>query len=105
MILTTEQLKVFEDELQKRGALNGCILCGGKSFSLGNYVFELRSYTEGKTVEADMPLIPLICDNCGHTLLINAKALDNRRLEGIASGSGVFLDFRERAENKNGCSE
>lgn len=62
-----------------------CPLCGQNSWSINNRVFQLGEYEtseslrkriENKLDSKCVPLVPLTCDNCGNTYLINAILTD-----------------------------
>ena len=55
----------------------GCPLCGGKAWDLTDKAFELREFNDGDIVlggpnNAIIPLVPVTCQKCGNTVLINA---------------------------------
>jgi hypothetical protein len=53
-----------------------CQLCNARNWSVSNKAYELRIFTGGGLVIGNVPIIPLVpvtCENCGNTILINAK--------------------------------
>lgn len=58
-----------------------CPLCGGTGWSVTDRSFELREFNDGKLVMGGanasvIPLIPVTCEKCGNTVLINALVAD-----------------------------
>jgi len=54
-----------------------CPLCGEGKWNVTDKVFELREFNGGNFVlggpnSAITPIIPITCENCGNTVLINA---------------------------------
>ncbi len=52
-----------------------CQMCGVGSWHMTDTVFELRVYREGNLLLDGGPItpyIPIICDNCGYTVFVNA---------------------------------
>jgi len=52
-----------------------CPMCSHKTWDVAIAVFELREYFQGGLVVGGstiLPLIPITCQNCGNTVLINA---------------------------------
>jgi hypothetical protein len=49
-------------------------MCAGGPWSVSDKTYQLMEYTEQGIVLGGpiMPVIPVICGNCGHTELINA---------------------------------
>lgn len=66
--------KVFEPKL-----IHPCPLCGERGWSVPDVMYELREYNFGDLVIGGnmgiIPVIPLVCNNCGNTVLINAVHL------------------------------
>ena len=50
-----------------------CSVCGRDDWSVGDKVFELREFHEGNLALGTpiIPVFPLMCSTCGHTLLFN----------------------------------
>ncbi len=97
MRLTTEQWNELRAELTKRGIPTPCRECGKNLFDLPNCVFEVREFEPEEDVCGVFPIVMLTCNNCGNVRFFNAKILNDKRLEHIALGDGVFLDFREKS--------
>lgn len=55
-----------------------CPLCGQRNWSFSNKIFQLIEFEEKGIVlgGAAFPVIPLTCDNCGNTYLVNALLAD-----------------------------
>ena len=54
---------------------NPCPLCGAKQWNVQDKSFELREFQGGNIVLGKgllIPVIPVICTNCGFTALINS---------------------------------
>lgn len=55
---------------------NPCYLCGERNWSIPDKYYELREFTGGGLVIGGntgvSPVIPMTCNNCGNTVLINA---------------------------------
>jgi hypothetical protein len=101
MKLSTEQCKVLLDELRKRIDGICCGVCGARSFSLPDPLFELREFEPSKEVCGVTPLIVLTCDNCGFVLLFNAKCLHDKIVDSVVNGDGVLLDSGEMQQKNS----
>lgn len=52
-----------------------CPVCGVGGWSVQESSFELREFNEGNHVMGGgpvIPVVPVICTNCGNTVLVNA---------------------------------
>lgn len=52
-----------------------CPMCGKGKWSVNDKIFELREFNEGNLIVGGgpiIPVIPIICESCGNTILINA---------------------------------
>lgn len=53
-----------------------CAFCGKKHWSVGDTLFQLTEFQNGNIViggnQKVFPLVPVVCDNCGNTLFLNA---------------------------------
>jgi hypothetical protein len=58
---------------QKWGG-RGCPMCGNGPWTVQDKVFQLSEYHEGNLVVGGplVPLVPVTCANCGHTVVVNA---------------------------------
>ena len=87
MRLSEEQRKVILYKLkgfEKPPAI--CPVCGNGNWSISDAVFELREFQGGNLViggqSGVFPVVPLVCDQCGNTLFLNAITL------GVVSSPG-----------------
>jgi predicted RNA-binding Zn-ribbon protein involved in translation (DUF1610 family) len=62
--------------LNTKWAVKPCPMCGIIKWNVSDKLFELREYHGGDLViggqASIIPLIPIICSNCGNTIFINA---------------------------------
>jgi hypothetical protein len=51
-----------------------CPMCNAGNWELQDSVFELRQFNQGTLVVGGViiPVVPVICKNCGNTVLVNA---------------------------------
>ncbi len=52
-----------------------CQMCGTGKWNVSDSIFELREYNQGNMVIGGGPIIPIVpvtCENCGNTILVNA---------------------------------
>jgi hypothetical protein len=63
-------LKFLSDKWQGRG----CPMCGQGPWNVQNRTFQLTEFHQGNLVIGGplIPVIPVSCQNCGHTVLVNA---------------------------------
>jgi hypothetical protein len=49
-------------------------MCGKGPWNVQDSTFQLTEYNEGSFVVGGpvIPVVPVICGNCGHTVLVNA---------------------------------
>jgi len=62
-----------------------CPLCNQGKWNVSDKVFELREYHGGGLVVGGTPIIPVVpvtCDNCGNTVLVNAIVSEAIQKEG-----------------------
>ena len=80
MKLTEDQIKIVVNKLNSdsKGGIT-CPVCGNKLWTVNNKVMEMREYHDGKFVMGGdasiMPVVSLVCSQCGNTLLFNAIRL------------------------------
>ena len=51
-----------------------CLMCGTGNWNVSDKVYELRGYHGGGLTiggVAIVPVLPITCDNCGNTILVN----------------------------------
>jgi hypothetical protein len=68
---TPKLIKYLSDKWQGKP----CPMCGHAGWSVQDYVFELSVFQRGGLVVGGGPLVPVVpvfCDNCGNTVLVNA---------------------------------
>lgn len=60
--------------LQKKWGGKACPMCGQGPWNVQDKVFQLSEYNGGDFVVGGplIPVIPVSCTNCGHTVLVNA---------------------------------
>lgn len=77
-----------------------CPLCGKTTWSVSDRIFQISEYETDESLASKlennaesrcMPVIALVCENCGHTHLINAMAANI-----------LDRDDEERVVNENG---
>ena len=75
MKLTEEQKEKLFNTLKSKGPSPKCPLCQTSHWSVSDTIFEFREFQGGKQIvggdQLVYPVIPLNCQGCGHTLLIN----------------------------------
>lgn len=76
--LSSDNIKALLAKLNK--TLKPCGACGSGKWKITDTVFELREFNQGGLVVGGgsqlLPVIALMCDVCGNTLLFNALILD-----------------------------
>jgi hypothetical protein len=55
-----------------------CPICGVGTWNVQDSAFELREFNDGNMVLGGplIPVVPVICSNCGNTVLVNAIMAD-----------------------------
>lgn len=74
MELTNSQKEMLLNKLNREWRLRTCPICMSTNWTIIDKVFELREFNGGDFVVGGgsiLPLIPLTCNNCGYTHLIN----------------------------------
>lgn len=70
MVVDEKKLKEHLDRHIKKCA---CPICGKNDWTKADEVFCLRKYYEGAIIGGpSVPVIPLVCCECGYTILFNA---------------------------------
>ena len=67
--------KLIEYLEQKWGSDPRCPMCGHHEWNVHGTSFELREFHEGNLVIGGgtvIPVVPVMCINCGNTVLVNA---------------------------------
>ena len=67
--------EILIKHLQTKWKGQKCQMCCEGNWNISDTIFELREYNQGSLVIGGGPIIPVIpitCDNCGNTILINA---------------------------------
>jgi hypothetical protein len=67
--------KFVEHLKQKWGTDRPCSMCGASDWNVTDSVFEMREYHGPQSLVMGgpiNPIIPVICKNCGNTVLVNA---------------------------------
>jgi len=70
---TVDTQKLIE-HLSTKWQNRGCPMCGARQWNVQAKPFELREFHGGGLViggSAIIPVIPVICGNCGNTVLVN----------------------------------
>jgi hypothetical protein len=60
--------------LNMKWGLRPCPMCGISNWNVQGRVFQLMEFNEGNLVLGGqlIPVVPIICNNCGNTVLVNA---------------------------------
>lgn len=87
MPFTLEQKNKLIDTLKAKGVRNGCPLCRNKEWVIGDeYVVLLpqEMLPDGGFVLGGptIPVIPLLCKQCGYVAMLSSKILANLPPEG-----------------------
>jgi hypothetical protein len=67
--------KILIEILSAKWKDKKCPMCDSGPWNIGNEIFELRPFYGGNLIlgpSTILPVIPVTCGNCGHTLFINA---------------------------------
>ncbi len=66
--------KKIVDHLRVKWAGRPCVMCGVGNWNIQESTYELREFNEGNMVIGGpiIPVIPVVCTNCGNTILVNA---------------------------------
>jgi hypothetical protein len=77
MEISAENLKKVIEQIASKCSTRTCPMCGSIDWEVGNRVFELREFNHGNLNlggqnSAIIPIIPLTCNKCGNTHLLNA---------------------------------
>lgn len=76
MKLTEDQRKKLVEFLNEKRASPNCPMCDSKSWGVSDTIFELREFQGGSLMVGGnqniFPVIPISCNECGHTIFINA---------------------------------
>jgi hypothetical protein len=55
---------------------NPCPMCGAQAWGVNEFIYELREYKESAVIVGEpspiLPVIAVICNNCGNTIFVNA---------------------------------
>lgn len=65
--------------LQEKWEAQPCPMCGARQWNVQDKSFELREFHSGDFVVGSssvIPVIPVICSDCGNTILVNSLIAD-----------------------------
>ena len=77
MEITSENINKVIEQIAAKCSSRRCPMCGSNNWEVGNKVFELREFNYGNLNigghgSAIIPVVPLTCNQCGNTQLLNA---------------------------------
>ncbi|MFQ5794803.1 MAG: hypothetical protein ACE5JP_07125 [Candidatus Bipolaricaulia bacterium] len=77
MELNKEQIQQLAKHLnEKWPSPRNCYVCNDTQWEISNKVFEIREFFGGAlTAGPVIPIIVLVCKNCGHTVFFSAMRL------------------------------
>lgn len=61
--------------LKEKWKGNNCPLCKSGNWNISDKIFQLTEFHDGNIIIGHGPIIPIIpitCDNCGNTVLVNS---------------------------------
>jgi len=66
--------KIVISHLQDKWGSRPCPMCGKGPWNVHDSTYQLTEYNEGGLVIGGpvIPVVPVICGNCGYTILVNA---------------------------------
>ena len=70
-----EQVKKIIEHLNSKWGNKPCPMCSESKWTVSDTVYEMREFHGGNMVIGNGPIIPIIpvsCNNCGNTVLVNA---------------------------------
>jgi hypothetical protein len=75
------------EHLKRKWKGRSCQMCGTGNWNVQDKVFELAEFPQGSLMVGGpvIPVIPVVCSNCGNTVLVNA----------ILSGAVKVDQFKE----------
>jgi hypothetical protein len=90
MAFTAEQRQQIADNVARKApTIGACFLCGTRDWQLGDGIVNLRLSDQagGELVSGGrvLPSIPLLCTNCGNTVLLNVFTTGLGDLLGVQS--------------------
>jgi len=80
------------DFLNKFYSNYNCVVCGSNDWTTSDNLYELRKFNFGEISvqnSAIIPIVPVMCKNCGNTHLVNAilaGAIESRTKIGVQNG-------------------
>jgi hypothetical protein len=77
--MSTVKSEKFIAHLKLKWHGRNCPMCQAGNWNISDRVFELREYHGGSFVVGGSPIVPVVpvtCDNCGNTILVNAIVAD-----------------------------
>lgn len=70
--------KIIE-HLNNKWINKNCMVCGNNKWTVSDKIYELREYQDGNIVVGGsniVPVVPIVCSNCGNTIFINPLIAD-----------------------------
>lgn len=89
--LTEDQLHKLLEALRVKWGARQCPMCGTAGFTVEGSLFMLLQYTPGVGLRLGgpvFPVVPVTCNNCGNTILVNAVVADLIPAGNVAEASG-----------------
>jgi hypothetical protein len=85
MKLTTEQQKTFSDWVRQKMEHHACSLCQSNHWKVGELLLQVNSQAMEDIDATTMPeMAQLICQNCGHVLLFDVRAIPHWHLHDVS---------------------
>lgn len=77
--------------LQKKWGSKACPMCDKGPWNVQDSTYQFAEYNEGSLVVGGpvIPVVPVICGNCGHTILINAIVAGVIQISGVPEKMGM----------------
>lgn len=77
------------DHLNSKWATRTCPMCGSNNWNVSDNVYELREFHGGDIMLGSgsiYPVVPVSCNNCGNSIMVNALlsgAIEKPNIESI----------------------
>ncbi len=75
MEMTKAEFDLAERHMRDKFVVWHCQVCGSEEYVLGSSVYDLQSFSAAEAGENPLPIIAIICNECGSIQMVSARVV------------------------------